>query len=130
MLAAGFAANTTVVVCLWKGWVILTYRHYFSAFALVILLIAAGACSRAKETSVRGDSTNPINVRVFPVTEQSVPRSVQAVGSLFPLDESVISSQVEGKVDKVLADVGDRVALGQVLVTLDPVELILVELKR
>jgi RND family efflux transporter MFP subunit len=62
-------------------------------------------------------------VRVVQVTEQQVPRSVQAVGSLFALDESVISAQVEGRVEKVLADVGDRVAQGQVLVTLDPVEL-------
>ncbi|HEV8383677.1 MAG TPA: efflux RND transporter periplasmic adaptor subunit [Candidatus Acidoferrales bacterium] len=72
---------------------------------------------------MRGDSTNPIDVRVFTVTERSVPRSVQAVGSLFPLEESVVSSQVEGRVEKVLSDVGDRVGQGQVLVTLDPVEL-------
>jgi RND family efflux transporter MFP subunit len=72
---------------------------------------------------VRGDSTNPIDVRVFTVTERSVPRSVQAVGSLFPLEESVVSAQVEGRVENVLSDVGDRVVQGQVLVTLDPVEL-------
>ncbi len=52
-----------------------------------------------------------------------MPRSVQAVGSLFPLEESVVSSEVAGRVETVLADVGDRVAQGQVLVTLSPVEL-------
>jgi len=35
---------------------------------------------------------------------------VQAVGSLIALEESALSSQVEGRVSEVLADVGDTVA--------------------
>jgi RND family efflux transporter MFP subunit len=106
-----------------EGSPISDHRHRFLAVLSLLLLLAAGSCSRAKETSVRGDSTNPIGVRLFTVAEQSVPRSVQAVGSLFPLEESVVSSEVAGRVETVLADVGDRVAQGQVLVTLSPVEL-------
>ncbi len=98
-------------------------RNYFITISSALLLLGTGSCSRAKEASVRGDSTNPIGVRLFTVVEQSVPRSVQAVGSLYPLDESVVSSEVEGRVEKVLADVGDRVDQGQVLVMLSPVEL-------
>jgi len=82
-----------------------------------------GGCSRSPETRVRGDSRNPIGVKVFSVEEQLVRRSVQAVGSLFALEESVVSSEVEGRVEKVLADVGDRVTQGQVLVLLSKVEL-------
>ncbi len=88
-----------------------------------MLLLTAGSCSRARETSVRGDSANPIDVRIFTVVEKAVPRQVQAVGSLFPLEESTVSSEVEGRVEKVLADVGDRVTEGQVLVTIFPLEL-------
>ncbi len=50
-------------------------------------------------------------------------RRVQAVGSLYPLDESTVSSEVEGRVARVLVDVGDTVQEGQVLVTLDDTEL-------
>ena len=98
-------------------------RHRFFAVFSLLLILCVGSCSRARETSVRGDSSNPIPVRLFTVVEQAVPRQVQAVGSLFPLEESTISSEVEGRVERVLADVGDRVSEGQVLVTLSPVEL-------
>jgi RND family efflux transporter MFP subunit len=48
---------------------------------------------------------------------------VQAVGSLFPLEESTLSSEVEARVSEVLADVGDSVSEGQPLVMLDKQEL-------
>jgi RND family efflux transporter MFP subunit len=98
-------------------------RNHFIASFCALLLLGANGCSRARETSVRGDSANPIDVRVFTVVEKAVPRQVQAVGSLFPLEESTVSSEVEGRVEKVLADVGDRVTEGQVLVTIFPLEL-------
>lgn len=50
-------------------------------------------------------------------------RNVQAVGSLHALEESTVSAEVEGRVEQILADVGDAVAKGQVLVMLSPVEL-------
>ena len=60
---------------------------------------------------------------MFPVEEQVIRRPVQAVGSLHALEESTISAEVEGRVERVLADVGDTVTEGQVLVTLSTVEL-------
>jgi len=50
-------------------------------------------------------------------------RQVQAVGSLFPLEESTLSSEVEGRVLSVVADVGDKVNEGQPLILLDTSEL-------
>jgi HlyD family secretion protein len=98
-------------------------RKFFVSACSALLLVGAQSCSRARETSVRGDSTNPIAVQVSTVQEKAVPQRVQAVGSLFPLEESTVSSEVAGRVESVLADVGDRVTQGQVLVTLSPVEL-------
>jgi RND family efflux transporter MFP subunit len=57
------------------------------------------------------------------VAEETARRRIQAVGSLFPFEESILSSQVEGRVAEVLADVGDNVKEGQPLVTIDPQEL-------
>ncbi len=62
-------------------------------------------------------------VRIVPAREDSVRRRVQAVGSLFAIDESTISSQVEGPIARVLVDVGDTVKEGQVLVSIEPTEL-------
>jgi RND family efflux transporter MFP subunit len=90
--------------------------------ALTIVLLQTG-CSRTQTGSVRGDAANPIPVRTYSVQEEVLRRRVQAVGSLYPLEESMISAEVEGRVVKVLVDVGDAVREGQVLVTLSAVEL-------
>jgi RND family efflux transporter MFP subunit len=57
------------------------------------------------------------------VSEETTRRRVQAVGSLTALEESTLSAQVEGRVDKVLVDIGDVVNEGQPLILLDPREL-------
>src|SRR5262249_40367737 len=40
-----------------------------------------------------------------------------------PFDEVTVSSEVEGKVEQVLVDVGDRIAAGQPIVKVSPIEL-------
>jgi RND family efflux transporter MFP subunit len=89
----------------------------------VTFFLSFSGCGRTQSASVRGDAGNPIAIHVFPVTEDVIQRRVQAVGSLFPLDESTVSAEVEGRISKVFVDVGDLVQLGQVLVTLDDTEL-------
>jgi RND family efflux transporter MFP subunit len=91
--------------------------------AAAMLLLIHTACSRAPGARAGGDAGDPILVRTYPVEEETVRRSVQAVGSLYALEQSTISAEVEGRVERVLADVGDAVQQGQVLVTLSPVEL-------
>lgn len=75
-------------------------------------------CSRTQSADARGKDGNPLPVRVLTVEEQVVRRQVLATGSLFALEESTISAEVEGRVESILADVGDRVAAGQPLVVL------------
>lgn len=70
-----------------------------------------------------GDAAHPTPVHLYTVAEETAQRRVQAVGSLFALEESILSSQVEGRVAEVLADVGDAVKQDQPLVVLDPQEL-------
>ena len=94
-----------------------------SLAALLLTAAVAAGCSQSPEAGTRGEAGNPIAARFYPVEERTVRRPVQAVGSLHALEESTISAEVEGRVEQVLADVGDNVAEGQVLVTLSPVEL-------
>ncbi len=98
---------------------------FSGVLSALIGLVCFGSqgCGRSQTPSVRGDAANPIHVRVFPVTEEVLRRRVQAVGSLYALEESVISAEVEGRVARVLTDVGDSVKEGQVLVTLSETEL-------
>jgi membrane fusion protein (multidrug efflux system) len=81
------------------------------------------ACSKSPSSSVLGDAAHPTPVRLYTVAEETAQRRVQAVGSLFALEESILSSQVEGRVAEVLSDVGDTVKEEQPLIVLDPQEL-------
>jgi len=81
------------------------------------LALAAAGCGRTESASTR-DANAPVPVHVYTVEQQTVRRKVQATGSLFALEESTISAEVEGRIESIHADVGDRVAEGQPLVTL------------
>src|SRR6266446_2401899 len=85
--------------------------------------LALVGCSKGQSHGGRVNASATMAVRIVPAREDSVRRRVQAVGSLFAIDESTISSQVEGPVARVLVDVGDTVKEGQVLVSIEPTEL-------
>jgi RND family efflux transporter MFP subunit len=58
-------------------------------------------------------------VSVEPVTQQEIRRVIEVVGTLAAQDEVTISAEASGTVVRVLADLGDRVRAGQVIVALD-----------
>src|SRR5207244_4763468 len=51
--------------------------------------------------------------------QQSIKRSVELVGTLAAVDEVTISSEADGTVSRILADLGDRVRAGQPIIQLD-----------
>ncbi len=94
---------------------------FLPALALVILL--GSGCSKSEPASVLGDASHPTPVHFYTVAEETARRRIQAVGSLYALEESTLSSEVEGRVAEVLADIGDNVKEGQALIRVDPQEL-------
>ena len=86
------------------------------------LLLACG-CSNFRTNSAAASLPKAVPAHIYTVAEETTRRRVQAVGSLYPLEESILSSQVEGSVSEVLADVGDTVREGQSLIVLDEREL-------
>ncbi len=91
--------------------------------SVVLATVLTGGCSKTHTTSVLGDAAHPTPVHFYTVAEETARRRIQAVGSLYAFEESTLSSQVEGRVAEVLADVGDNVRAGQALIALDPQEL-------
>ena len=88
--------------------------------ALLLPVLALG-CSRdqgAKATS-DGSKAQTIAVTVAPVESRDVQRRVEVVGSLEPDEEVTVYAQVSGYVEKILADLGDRVNEGQPLIQLN-----------
>ncbi len=96
------------------GWV--------TVFLAGIAASASSSCTRGTaEDSKSGAKAVP--AIVVPVEPREIRRNIEAVGSLFPYEEVTVSAEVEGKVEQVLVDVGDRVGAGQPLVRVAPVEL-------
>lgn len=103
-------------------------KKYFlpvSVFFLLLSFSLLTTCSKGTPgRSVEGNSAQkPIPVRVVETSLKQIHRSVESVGSLFPYEEVTVSSEVEGKVDQVLVDVGDTVSAGQPIVKVSPIEL-------
>lgn len=80
---------------------------------------ATGDASSGKGTPDRGAA---VPVRVAEVTQKTVPRYIEISGSIAAPEDSAVAAEVEGKVVKVLADLGDRVRQGQVLAQIVPDE--------
>ncbi|NPV30035.1 MAG: efflux RND transporter periplasmic adaptor subunit [Firmicutes bacterium] len=80
----------------------------------VSLLLAAGCGSRA---------AGKVTVEVLPVGEGAVTTDLEITGVLAPNRTVNIFSKLAGVVDVVGADVGDRVAAGQLLLQIDTREL-------
>ena len=68
------------------------------AFVTAFSAILAGGCSKSVSSSMLGDAAHPTPVHVYTVAEETAQRRVQAAGSLFALEESILSAQVEGRV--------------------------------
>ncbi len=87
--------------------------------ALVALAAGSTACSRSETAQARAKEPAVKPVQVEEVRRDAVKRSVDVVGTLAAVDQVTISSEADGKVSKILADLGDRVTAGQVLIQLD-----------
>ncbi len=85
----------------------------------LLALVPLAACSGGRDAQARGRDAGPRPVTTVAVRQDDVRRSIDIVGTLAAAEEAVISSEVDGKVNRILADLGDRVGAGQVLVELD-----------
>lgn len=77
------------------------------------------ACGGSATGSAGGVSEEALPVKVVQVQPVELRREVEAVGTLAARDETVVSAEVEGRVARLVADMGDRVAAGAALVVLD-----------
>ena len=98
--------------------------------APVVMLITFSAlcsvsCSRssAGKTIDGSNAARPVAARALTIALKPIRRNIESVGSLFAYEEVTVSSEVEGRVERVLVDVGDRVTAGQPIVKVAPAEL-------
>jgi RND family efflux transporter MFP subunit len=89
--------------------------------AFVVCTLGIGGCGKSETAQARSRSADGVAkpVAVAVVQKDSVRRAIDVVGTLVAVDQVTVSSEAEGKVRSILADLGDRVKAGQVLVELD-----------
>ncbi len=96
-----------------------TVSRTISALGMVCLAGVTWGCSKTETAQARGRDTAAKSVQVEEVRQETVRRAVEVVGTLAAVDQVTLSSETEGKVSKILADLGDRVTAGQALIQLD-----------
>ncbi len=88
--------------------------------ALAVGLCAAAAAALAcGEAEVEAEIQHP-PVVVVPVTVDDVRERIEATGELRAQEDAAIAAEIAGRVTAVLADEGEAVEAGQVLIELDP----------
>lgn len=102
-------------------------RATASGAALVSLALLAGcsghgSAADAAAQQAAADAPAPVSVTVGRVELRAVQRLVPTVGTLKAFEEVVVTPQVEGRVERIFHDVGDRVAPGTLLLAIDPTD--------
>ncbi|RMF93678.1 MAG: efflux RND transporter periplasmic adaptor subunit [Nitrospinota bacterium] len=96
-------------------------RQYLVWIVFPLLLFLLLGCSQESESSPRETPAPPQEQGEWvPVQRKTLRHFIPAVGTLQARQITQIGSQVSGRVQEVLVDVGDIVHKGQVLVRLDP----------
>ena len=92
-------------------------RYPCLAFAVLLGVVSSG-CSKGEKVPAR--SVQEVkSIKIEAVKTQAIRRNVDVVGTLAADDQVTISAEASGRVSRILADLGDRVTPGQVLVELD-----------
>ena len=86
---------------------------------MVAAALTAPGCSKTDSAQARGREVSAKPVQVEIVRQEPVKRTVDLVGTLAAVDQVTISSEADGKVSRILADLGDRVSAGQTLIQVD-----------
>ncbi|MCS7042259.1 MAG: efflux RND transporter periplasmic adaptor subunit [Bryobacteraceae bacterium] len=92
----------------------ISLRTLPAGLAAAVLVLLPSGCQRNQQASARKEG-GPVAVRVAKVSQRTILRAIESVGTLFPYDEAVISAEIDGPLVEVHADLGDLVKEGQVL---------------
>lgn len=99
-------------------------RNLLLALCFVPALFLHG-CERntsAAKVQKRSEEQGALAVTVTPVRTQKVQRAVEFVGTLYASEEITVSSEVEGRIASISADLGDRATPGQLLAKIQDTE--------
>lgn len=111
----------------WGGARLAPFRAGFFLAAGFAVISLAGCHRKSEEANAadaEGNRNTPVvvPVSVSPVEVRAVQRRVSVVGTLHGFERITITPKVEGRVQAMHFDIGDRVAPGETLLELDPID--------
>jgi multidrug efflux pump subunit AcrA (membrane-fusion protein) len=114
-----FTAGLTALQTMFD--VFLSLRGSLPRLGRILATLLAGACffSCSKQSSSQGVQAfkrEELVIEAKQVSRKEIQRVIDITGTLLPNEEVVVSSEVDGPVEKVLVDLGDRVKRSQLLV--------------
>lgn len=89
---------------------------------VVVVSAALTGCGKTGSAAAKAEE-GPLPIVASKVQAKEVRRTIDVTGTLAAVEEATVSSEVEGRVLRIAADLGDRVSAGQPLVVLDPEKL-------
>jgi RND family efflux transporter MFP subunit len=98
--------------------------------ALVMLAATSFSCSNKSENATGAGNSEAVDdaskemVKVMPLGNQEIARSIEILSTLEPFKEVHMAPSVTGKIEAINVEVGDHVKKGQVLVKMDDYQLI------
>jgi multidrug efflux system membrane fusion protein len=100
-------------------------RHRRSLHGLGVALglataVATAACTGDKAESKQAQRRLPVPVAVAPVEQKSVPRQIQAIGTVEAYSVVSVKAQVGGELTHIHFKEGQEVRRGELLFTIDP----------
>jgi RND family efflux transporter MFP subunit len=98
------------------------WRSWGCFVGVVVVSAALTGCGRTGTAASKAED-GPLPIAVAKVQAKEVRRTIDVTGTLAAVEEVTVSSEVEGRVMRIAADLGDRVSAGQPLVVLDPEKL-------
>jgi len=89
--------------------------------ALIAILLLAGCESKEGPATPAVSSVQPVSIQaeIIDVTHTSVPIRIEVTGQVAATFQAVLSSRIQGSIDKLLVREGTSVTKGQTLVQLD-----------
>jgi multidrug efflux pump subunit AcrA (membrane-fusion protein) len=100
----------------------MTQRTAYIAIArtalLFVALLSFAGCGRDRDVQA-AESKNAREVKAEPAQIRDVRRQVDVVGTLAAREEVVVSAEVDGRVARLVHDLGDRVSANEPLIELD-----------
>jgi len=92
-------------------------------FIFAFVLLFAPGCQHKKQDAAPQKIELVVPVQVAKVIQKPIDIKLDIVGTFESLVEIPLAAQVSGRVQQVMVDMGDPVRKGQVVVSLDPIDL-------